>query len=682
MFQSIDTGFPFRSVMPSRRQTRSGRSRPSSPSPSSPANSQPAGGRTTLGPRHRRPRVGSEGSPAPETPRGSLSRSPRRRIRFEDELGDRAAHERELAAARRQKRRDTGPRTPGRGGIQAIRRPLQTPARHDHRSPIRRTWGPDLTRQRAGINEALRRNERLLPGQAAPDGLDEDVDYEIQREMEEDRARQRAVDAGYLFSAAVIVRVKRGSMQSVALKKDIILTGERPWCGPSSFDMDMLNEIVTDVIVSKHLNPQFENIYVVIKSPKANVANEGATMEGLTREEFSRNVEPVLGRLWRSSPGYELMIYVNINALPETSGSAQSAVVPSGSGPSPSTPPPRRTRTVQQEERAAANRDANEAAGNFIEKLIDKWRCHSDTCRNRGQNCYIPPNGLSRGKHFVITQTMFDLWSDRLRSGDIDGDSDLIPPASIERLILERGPVDTSLKHPSAKERREAEQERRENEKAAQEERREQARLRREEQQDRLMDNFYKAQTMQMDMSNMQYHQRMMQQTQTSMMPLDPPPLPRPQNPPIAQSAAQTAPARSPNRSSVNTTHISMAELGRSSPLAERSEEELAWEAFWQWKSDNTQKPEKRQAYLDTKRICDMHFWSFNELKGMSDRQSDIYKLGLQAEIPDGLMKHFHDDISEFKPYWRNVCKPQIRVANTRYRERDREAQDETTGGF
>ena len=95
----------------------------------------------------------------------------------------------------------------------------------------------------------------MLSGQAAPDGMDEDIDNEIQREIKEDRARQRAVDSGYLFSAAVIIRVKRGSVQSVALKKDVCLGGDRPWYGTSSFDMDMLNEFVTDVVVSKHLNP-------------------------------------------------------------------------------------------------------------------------------------------------------------------------------------------------------------------------------------------------------------------------------------------------------------------------------------------------------------------------------------------------------------------------------------------
>ena len=238
--------------MPVRRQTRSGRSRPPSPSPTPApplADRQATRNRTPL-PRRRRP--------ARETPRGCLSRSrsPRRRIRFEDKIRDRTAHERELAVARHQKRRDTSDRTPSKGSSRATSRHPRTPDRRTCPLPIRRTWGPDLTRSRAGINEALRRNEYIIPGQSAPDGLDEDVDDNIQREIEEDQARQRAIDRGFLFSTAVILRVKRGSVQSVDLKKDVSLGGDRPWCGASSFDMDMLNEFITDVIVSKRLNPK------------------------------------------------------------------------------------------------------------------------------------------------------------------------------------------------------------------------------------------------------------------------------------------------------------------------------------------------------------------------------------------------------------------------------------------
>ena len=137
----------------------------------------------------------------------------------------------------------------------------------------------------------------MIPGQSAPDGLDEDVDADIKRGIEEDRARQRAIDRGFLFSAAVVVRVKRGSVQTIALKKDVCLGKDRPWYGASSFDMDILTEYIDDAIVFKHLNPQFESIAITIKSHKSNVSNKGATIEKLTREEFSNNVEPVLSKI-------------------------------------------------------------------------------------------------------------------------------------------------------------------------------------------------------------------------------------------------------------------------------------------------------------------------------------------------------------------------------------------------
>ena len=161
-------------------------------------------------------------------------------------------------------------------------------------------------------------------------------------------------------------------------------------------------------------------------------------------------------------------------------------------------------------------------------------------------------------------------------------------------------------------------------------------------------------------MQSMQIMQQQQAQVSRMHMPLDPPPLPRfepqnpPQNPPVAQTApTQTAPIRSqsPNTSLTNTTQISMAELGRSSPLAERTEEELAWDAFWQWKCNSTERPAKRQTYQEVKRVCDAHFWGFKELKNMSDRRSDVYRLGSDADIPDGLIKRFRNDLVEFKPY-------------------------------
>ena len=151
--------------------------------------------------------------------------------------------------------------------------------------------------------------------------------------------------------------------------------------------------------------------------------------------------------MWRSPPGYELMIYININALPETvigtSGATVSVTIPSRSKP-PSTPPSRRTRTVRLEEQAAANRDANEAAGNYTEKLIDKWRCHSDTCRNHGKHCWIPPHSPLMGKYFSVTEGIFDLWSNTLRGCEISNNN-LQPPDIVSRLLLERSPIEVAL---------------------------------------------------------------------------------------------------------------------------------------------------------------------------------------------------------------------------------------------
>lgn len=74
-----------------------------------------------------------------------------------------------------------------------------------------------------------------------------------------------------------------------------------------------------------------------------------------------------------------------------------------------------------------------------------------------------------RGEAFLHYPRAFRYLQGCLRSGDVDLCNDLLPLMGIEAVILEHDPVEAALKHPSLKQRREAEQDRRANEKTTSE---------------------------------------------------------------------------------------------------------------------------------------------------------------------------------------------------------------------
>ena len=62
----------------------------------------------------------------------------------------------------------------------------------------------------------------------------------------------------------------------------------------------------------------------------------------------------------------------------------------------------------------------------------------------------------------------------------------------------------------------------------------------------------------------------------------------------------------------------------------------------------------------------------------MSDRRLNVYRLGADANIPNGLIKRFRNNIAEFKPYWYNVYRLYLRGRlQEREREREREGSPE-----
>ena len=64
---------------------------------------------------------------------------------------------------------------------------------------------------------------------------------------------------------------------------------------------------------------------------------------------------------------------------------------------------------------------------------------------------------------------------------------------------------------------------------------------------------------------------------------------------------------------------------------------------------------ERRQRILNVWAIVDAQMWSINDLKGMSDTSSTLYRTAIQLGVPDGMARGFREELKAFKPQWRQA---------------------------
>jgi len=110
---------------------------------------------------------------------------------------------------------------------------------------------------------------------------------------------------------------------------------------------------------------------------------------------------------------------------------------------------PRRTQTVQEEERQASRRDQNEEASDLSKRLLDRWLCVKDTCINHKAFCFVDYGA----KHFSMDTTIRETWAKAISRGQATIER---PPESLYNFWHQRGTVDKVSKAPLAKASREA----------------------------------------------------------------------------------------------------------------------------------------------------------------------------------------------------------------------------------
>ena len=110
---------------------------------------------------------------------------------------------------------------------------------------------------------------------------------------------------------------------------------------------------------------------------------------------------------------------------------------------------PRRTRTVQEEERQADRRDQNKEASDLLERLLDRWTCLKDTCINHKRFCFVDYGG----RHFSMDTTIRETWAKAISRGNTTVER---PPEALYNFWVRKGAVNKTCKAPLAKALKEA----------------------------------------------------------------------------------------------------------------------------------------------------------------------------------------------------------------------------------
>ncbi len=143
-------------------------------------------------------------------------------------------------------------------------------------------------------------------------------------------------------------------------------------------------------------------VIVIAKSTSTRGTRKSITLEELSQEIWDSKVEPLLKQEHLRFLGFKLDVIVEFFSRPPDNPPQKRAYSSIESPGKSQSPLPRRTRTVQEEERQSERRDRNEEAGDLLERLLDRWTCLKDTCINHKRFCFVD----YRGRHFSMDTTI------------------------------------------------------------------------------------------------------------------------------------------------------------------------------------------------------------------------------------------------------------------------------------
>lgn len=348
------------------------------------------------------------------------------------------------------------------------------------------------------------------------------------------------------------------------------------------------------------------------------------------------------------------------------------------------------TRTDKLLDSARDRAEALEAVGNYDKKLLDRWQCRDQECRNLNGFCFID----FEGKHFDIDSIQQLRWGKAIARGDL-GVSIERPPTEIYKSWQKQGPCESISRRTKVYEERQN------------------ARAEREEGKDfmnQFMEFNKKAMEMRLQETMADSLERMTSRQRpqaiqppptaptwpqmptfpsypphppapwSTQMPYQysywpsasspPPALPVPPIPPTfptlpIQPVPPGAPAvpLAPPTQSAQIPQIPPPTGPRSSPFGASEEEATILDQFFQWKIGQTTKPELQARIAEAKTIVERECWSIDDLKEMADPSSFMYSTGVKSGLPEGMARSFKMDLRLFKPQWKEV-QPLLGLSN------------------
>ena len=177
-----------------------------------------------------------------------------------------------------------------------------------------------------------------------------------------------------------------------------------------TFDTDEIDKPIKDAMDSKGL-PDIDYIIFHVKSAASGARQSTTTLSNnyndLTQDVWDVQIEPTILDEYQQHPGWKLDVIVEFitQKAPPKENSKRSLAI-AALHPTASSHR-RRTRTVQQEEAAEAQRDRNKQSGDYGEALLEKWTCKSDKCINEHGVCYVAYDA----KHYSLTMAQLQNWA-------------------------------------------------------------------------------------------------------------------------------------------------------------------------------------------------------------------------------------------------------------------------------
>ena len=132
------------------------------------------------------------------------------------------------------------------------------------------------------------------------------------------------------------------------------------------------------------------------------------------------------------------------------------------------------------------------------------------------------------------------------------------------------------------------------------------------------------------------------------------PNFPNPQVQQLAQQPAQQ-PAPAPVQQSIPSSPIAPAG-GVANPF-------MLVQQFFNWARMNAPTDGVRQAYNKSAGVAEEQFWTLEDLKEMSNINSDLYRVARDKGLPDGIIRGFRKAIKDFKVVYRQQMRDEAKEA-------------------